>query len=126
METVTQAHRENPIRTSVQVKEEVPTFSDSIPVQSRTFSDSYVYKLLYLNPKSEYNPQCKVEAMSPLYLKTSSDMPYKPFLDNPPMQSSRSFEDDIPMSSPFRSSYAQEVYDKKWHLNQMIKVKRQM
>ena len=40
-------------------------------------------------------------------------MPYKTFLDNSPMQASRSFEDNIPMSSPFVSSYAEKVYDRK-------------
>lgn len=56
LETVTQAQRENPIRSTVQVKEEVPTFGDRTPVQSRTFSDSFVYKSPFLTPKSDYTP----------------------------------------------------------------------
>ena len=104
LERMTQAQRENPVSSPFRVKEEPPVFSDSTPVQSRTFSDSYVYKSPFLTPKSEYTPSVKVAAMSPMYSKTFSKMPYKPFLDNSPMQASRSFEDNIPMSSPFVSS----------------------
>ena len=73
LETVTQSQRENPISSTVRVKAEVPVFSDSTPVQSRTFSDASPY----LTPKSEYTP--KIEPMPPLYSKSSAEMPYKPF-----------------------------------------------
>ncbi len=80
LELTTQAQRENPIHSSVRLNEQVPIFSDSTPVQSRTFSDASTY----LTPKSEYTPQVKVEPMTPLYSKSSIEMPYKPFLDNSP------------------------------------------
>lgn len=53
LETMTQAQRENPIHSTVRVKEEVPVFSDSTPIQSRTFSDASPY----LTSKSEYTPK---------------------------------------------------------------------
>ena len=75
LETVTQAQRENPVSSTVRVNDQVPTFSDSTPVQSRTFSDSYVYNSPFLSPKSEYTPKAKVEPMTPLYSKFSFEMP---------------------------------------------------
>ena len=87
LETVTQAQRANPIQSTVRVKEEGPIFSDSTPVQSRTFSDSYVYSSPFLTPKSENTPKAKVEPMTPLYSKSSFQMPYKPLFDNSPIQS---------------------------------------
>ena len=108
LETVTQSQRENPVSSTVRVNEQVPIFSDNIPGQSRTFSDASPY----LTPKPEYTPQVKVEPMTPLYSKSSFEEPYKPFLDNSPIQSTGSFEENIPTISPFRSRFAIEAYDR--------------
>ena len=86
----------------------VPVFSDSTPVQSRTFSDASPY----LTPEPEYTPQVKVEPMTPIYSK-SFEEPYKPFFDNSPIQSTGSFEEANPMTSPFNSSFAQRVFNNK-------------
>ena len=43
LETVTQAQRENPVTSSVRVNDQVHTFSDSTPVQSRIFLDASPY-----------------------------------------------------------------------------------
>ena len=128
LETTTQAQRENPIHSTVRVNEQVPVFSDSTPVQSRTFSDSYVYNSPFLIPKSEYTPQVEVEPMTPLYSKASFEEPYKPFLDNSPIQSTGSFEESIPTTSPFRSRFAREQLSmiRKVVLSQTIRVKHQM
>ena len=40
LEITTQAQRENPLSSSVRVNEQVPVFSDNIPVPSRTFLDA--------------------------------------------------------------------------------------
>ena len=109
LETVTQSQRENPIHSTVRVKAEVPVFSDSTPVQSRTFSDASPY----LTPKSEYTPQVKVEPMTPFYSKASFEEPYKPFFDNSPIQSPMSFEENIPTASPFRSRFARDAFNNK-------------
>ena len=90
------------------MNEQVPIFSDNIPGQSRTFSDASPY----LTPKPEYTPQVKVEPMTPLYSKASFEEPYKPFSDNSPIQSTGSFEENIPTISPFRSRFAIEAYDR--------------
>ena len=108
LETVTQSQRENPIHSTVRVNEQVPVFSDSTPIQSRTFSDVSPY----LTPKSEYTPQVKVEPMTPLYSK-SFEEPYKPFFDNSPIQSTGSFEENIPTISPFRSRFARDAFNNK-------------
>ena len=79
LETVTQAQRENPVSSSVRVKEVVPTFSDSTPVQSRAFSDSFVYKSPFLSPKSAYTYSVNVEPMTPLYSKSSLRSPINLF-----------------------------------------------
>ena len=50
--------------------------------------------------------------MAPLYSKSSFEMPYKPFLDNSPIQSPGSFDKNIPTISPFRSRFAIETYDR--------------
>ena len=89
------------------MKEEVPVFSDSTPVQSRTFSDASPY----LTPKSEYTP--KIEPVTSLYSKSSSEMPYNPFLENSPIQSPMSFRVDIPTTSPFDSSFARAAFNNK-------------
>ena len=94
------------------MNEQVPVFSDSTPVQSRTFPDASPY----LTPKSEYTPQVKVEPMTPLYSKSSFEEPYKPFFDNSPIQSPMPFEENNPMTKPFRSEYAQEAYDRVYNL----------
>ena len=104
LETVTKSQRENPVSSSIRVSDQVPTFSDSTPIQSRTFYDASPY----LTPKSEYTPQVKVEPMTP-----SSEIPFKQFRDNLPDHSPMTFEDSNPMTSPFKSSFAQKVYDKK-------------
>ena len=109
LETVTQSQRENPIHSTVRVNEQVPVFSDSTPIQSRTFSDASPY----LTPKSEYTPQVKVEPMTPLYSKSSFEEPYKPFLDNLHIQSPGSFEENSPMTTPFRSSFARAAFNNK-------------
>ena len=114
LETTTQSQRENPIHSTVRVNEQVPIFSDSTPVQSRTFPDASPY----LTPKPEYTPQVKVEPMTPLYSK-SFEEPYKPFYDNSPIQSPMSFEENIPTISPFRSRFAREAYDRE-HNRQKI------
>ena len=90
------------------MNEQVPVFSDSTPVQSRTFSDASPY----LTPKPEYTPQVKVEPMTPIYSK-SFEEPYKPFFDNSHIQSTGSFEEANPMTSPFHSSFAQRVFNNK-------------
>ena len=100
LETVTQAQRENPIHSTVRLNDQVPVFSDSTPDASP-----------YLTPKPEYTTQVKVEPMAPLYSK-SFEGPYKPFLDNSPIQSTGSFEENIPTISPFRSRFAREAYDR--------------
>ena len=107
--TVTQAQRENPIHSTVRVNEQVPVFSDSTPVQSETFSDASPY----LTPKPEYTPQVKVESLTPLYSKSSFEMPYKPFMDDSPIQSPGSFEENSPMTTPFRSSFARAAFNNK-------------
>ena len=109
LETVTQSQRENPIHSSVRMNEQVPVFSDSTPNQSRIFSDASPI----MTSLSKYMPQVKVEPMTPFYSKASFEEPYKPFLDNSPVQSPGSFEGNSPMTSPFNSSFAQKVYDKK-------------
>ena len=95
------------------VNEQVPVFSDSTPVPSRIFSDPQVYNSPYLTPKSEYTPQVKVEPMTPLYSKASFEEPYKPFFDNSPIQSTGSFEENIPTISPFRSRFARSAFNNK-------------
>ena len=124
LETVTQAQRENSIHSTVRVKEEGPVFSDRIPVQSRTFSDSYVYKSASLIPQSEYTPCVKVEPMTPLYSKTSSETLYEPFLDDLPIQSPGSFEESVPTTSPFRSEYAQRAYDRAYDSQENYRQKK--
>ena len=109
LETVTQSQRENPVSSTVRVNEQVPIFSDNIPGQSRTFSDASPY----LTPKPEYTPQVKVEPMTPLYSKASFEEPYKPFFDNSPIQSTGSFEENIPTISPFRSRFARDAFNNK-------------
>ena len=109
LETVTQAQRENPVSSPVRLNEQVPVFSDSTPVQSRTFSDASPI----ITSLSKYTPQVKVESMTPLYSKPSFEEPYKPDFDNSPIQSPGSFKENIPMTSPFNSSFAQKVYDNK-------------
>ena len=94
LETVTQAQRENPVSSSVRVKEEVPIFSDSTPIQSRTFSDASPY----LTSLTKYTPQVKVEPMTPFYSKASSEIPFKSFQDNVPDHSPMSFEEANPMT----------------------------
>ena len=106
---MTQAQRENPVSYPVRVNEQALVFSDSTPVQSRTFSDASPI----ITSLSKYTPQVKVEPMTPLYSKPSFEEPYKPFFDNSPIQSPGSFEEANPMTSPFNSSFAQKVYDKK-------------
>ena len=106
---MTQAQRENPIHSTIRVNEQVPVFSDSTPVQSRTFSDASPI----ITSLSKYTPQVKVESMTPLYSKPSFEEPCKPFFDNSPIQSPGSFEEANPMTSPFRSTFAQKVYDNK-------------
>ena len=56
--------------------------------------------------------------MTPIYSK-SFEEPYKPFLDNSPIQSTGSFEENIPTISPFRSRFAREAYDRE-HSRQKI------
>ena len=124
LETVTQAQRENLIQSTVRVKEEGPIFSDSTPVQSRTFTDSFVHKSPFLSPKSAYTPSVKVEPMTPLYSKSSFEEPYKAFFDNSPIQSPLSFEKNSPMTTPFRSEYAQEVYDRAFNNQENYRQKK--
>ena len=112
LETVTQSQRENPVSSTVRVNEQVPVFSDNTSVPSRIFSDPQVYNSPYLTPKSEYTPQVKVEPMTPLYSK-SFEEPYKPFFDNSPIQSTGSFEENIPTASPFRSRFARDAFNNK-------------
>ena len=111
LETVTQSQRENPIHSTIRVNDQVPVFSDNIPGPSRTFSDPHVYNSPFLSPKSEYTPKVKVEPMTPFYSKASFDESYKPILDNSPIQSPGLFEENIPTTSPFRSSFAQRVFN---------------
>lgn len=40
-------------------------------------------------------------------------MPYKHFLDNSPIQSPMSFEENIPTTSPFNSSFARAAFNNK-------------
>ena len=61
LETVTQSQRENPIHSVVRVNDQVPVFSDSTPVQSRTFLDASPD----LTSLTKYAPQGKVEPMTP-------------------------------------------------------------
>ena len=124
LETVTQAQRENPVSSTVRENDQVPAFSDSTPVQSRTFSDSYVYNSPYLSPKSEYTPKAKVEPMTPLHSKSSFEMPYKPFMDNSPIQSPGSFEENSPMTTLFRNEYAQEAYDRAYNMQENYRQKK--
>ena len=124
LETTTQAQRENPVSSPVRVNEQVPVFSDNIPNQSRTFSDSYVYNSPFLTPKSEYTPKVKVEPMTPLYSKSSFEMPYQPLFDDSPIQSPGSFEESVPTSSPFRSEYAQEAYDRAYNMQENYRQKK--
>ena len=109
LETVTQAQRENPVSSSIRVSDQGPMFSDSTPVQSRTFSDASPY----LTSLTKYTPQVKVEPMTPFYSKASSEIQFKSFQDNVPDRSPMSFEEANPMTSPFNSSFAQKVHDKK-------------
>ena len=124
LEIMTQAQRENPVSSTVRVNEQVPVFSDNIPVPSRTFSDSYVYNSPFLTPKSEYTPKVKVEPMTPLYSKSSFEMPYKPFMDNSPIQSPGSFEENSPMTTLFRNEYAQEAYDRAYNMQENYRQKK--
>ena len=103
---MTQAQRENPVSSSVRVNEQVPVFSDSTPVQSRTFSDASPI----ITPLSKSTPQVKMEPMTPLYSKASFEEPYKPDFDNSPIQSPGSFEEANPITSPFNSSYRENSY----------------
>ena len=66
-----------------------------------------------MTPKSEYTPKVKVEPMTPLYSKASFEEPYKPFFDNSPIQSTGSFEENIPTISPFRSRFARSAFNNK-------------
>ena len=120
LETVTQSLRENPVSSSIRVSDQVLTFSDSTPIQSRTFFDASPY----LTPKSEYTPQVNVEPMTPLYSKASSEMLYKPFMDNSPIQSPGSFEESVSTTSPFRSEYAQEAYDRAYNMQENYRQKK--
>ena len=123
LETTTQAQRENPIHSTIRVNEQVPVFSDSTPVQSRTFSDASPI----MTSVSKYTPQVKVEPMIPLYSKASFEEHYKPFYDNSPIQSTGSLEENIPTTSPFRSTFARDAFNnKKVVMNQIIRVKHQM
>ena len=109
LETMAQAQRENPVSSTVRVNEQVPVFSDNIPVPSRTFLDASPI----MTSLSKYIPQVKVEPMTPFFSKASSETPFKQFQDNSPVQSPGSFEDANPMTSPFRSRFAREAFNNK-------------
>ena len=109
LETTTQAQRENPVSSPVRVNEQAPIFSDRTPVPSRTFYDASPI----MTSLSKYLPEVKVEPMTPFFSKASSETPFKQFQDNSPVQSPGSFEEVNPMTSPFRSSFAREAFNKK-------------
>ena len=123
LETTTQSQRENPIHSTVRVNEQISVFSDSTPIQSRTFSDA----LPYLTPKSEYTPQVKVEQMTPLYSKSSFEEPYKPFWTihrfNPHCHSRKIFRRHLHFEVRLREQLS---IIRKVVMNQTIRLKHQM